>query len=50
MKNHAINIVRALKANTITSRLNLRIRLSYACTQLTSWSLTGIRLGALIHP
>jgi hypothetical protein len=50
MKNHAINIVRALKANTITSRLNLRIRLSYACTQLISSSLTGIHLGAPIHP
>jgi hypothetical protein len=50
MKNQAVNIVRALKANTITSRLNLRIRLSYACAQLISSLLTGIRLGAPIHP
>jgi hypothetical protein len=50
MNNHAVNIVRALKASKITSRLNLRIRLSYACAQLISPSLTGIRLGAPIHP
>jgi hypothetical protein len=50
MNNQAINIVRALKANTITSRLNLRIRLSYACAQLISSPLTEIRLGAPTDP
>jgi hypothetical protein len=50
MNNHAVNIVRALKASKITSRLNLRIRLLYACAQLISPSLTGIRLGTPIHP
>jgi hypothetical protein len=50
MNNHAINIARALKAAKITSRLNLRIRLWYACTQLISSYLTGTRLGAPIHP
>jgi hypothetical protein len=50
MNNQAINIVRALKANTITSKLNLRIRLSYACAQLISSPLTEIRLGAPTDP
>jgi hypothetical protein len=51
MNNHAVNIVRALKANTITSRLNVRIRFSYAWVQLVSSPITGVRrLGAPIHP
>ena len=50
MNNHAVNIVRALKANTITSKLNLRIRFSYAWVQLVSSPITGVRLGAPIHP
>ena len=34
MNNHAIVIARAINATKTTSRLNLRIRLSYACNQL----------------
>ena len=49
-KNHAIKSVRAIKATEITSRLNLRIRLSYACVQLISRPLTGDRLAATINP
>jgi hypothetical protein len=36
MNNHAVYIIRALKASRITSRLNLRTRLSQACVQLIS--------------
>ena len=42
--NQAIKSVRAIKAADITSRLNLRIRLSYVCAQLTSRTLAGVRL------
>jgi hypothetical protein len=48
--NNAIDIVRAPKASKITSRLNLRIRRSYACAQLISRLSTGVRLAGQIDP
>ena len=50
MNNHAIDIVRALKAAKITSRLNLRVRRPYVCAQLLSRLLTGIHLTASSNP
>ena len=44
--NHGIAIANPPTAIKITSRLNLRIRLWYACSQSISSPLTGIRLGA----
>jgi hypothetical protein len=49
VKNHAIKSLRAIKAADMTSRLNLRIRLSYACAQLISRTLTGVRLVVSIN-
>ena len=43
-----INITRAINATKITSKLNLRIRLPYACAQLISPSPAGLRLAAPI--
>jgi hypothetical protein len=43
MNSQAVNIVRALKATKITSRLNLRIRRSYNCAQVISPPLIGVR-------
>jgi hypothetical protein len=43
-----INITRAINATEITSKLNLRIRLPYACAQLISPSPAGLRLAAPI--
>jgi hypothetical protein len=42
--NHDAVINQAIKRADITSRLNLRIRLPYACAQLISRTLTGVRL------
>lgn len=39
-----IKIPRAINATKITSKLNLRIRLPYACAQLISPSPAGLRL------
>jgi hypothetical protein len=39
--------VKAFKAIKITFRLDFRIRLSYACAQLTSVSCIGLRLGRI---
>jgi hypothetical protein len=50
MNNHAIDIVRALKAAKVTSRLNLRVRRVYVCAQLLSRLLTGIHLTASSNP
>jgi len=47
--NHGIDIANPPAAIKITSRLNLRIRLSYSCAQLISPSLTGLRWVAPIH-
>jgi hypothetical protein len=47
--NHGIDIANPPAAIKITSRLNLRIRLSYSCAQLISPSLTGLRRVAPIH-
>ena len=44
------NAVKALKAIKTTSRLNLRIRLSYACAQLISVPFIGLRLALLTNP
>jgi hypothetical protein len=49
-KNHANKSVRAIKAAEITSRLSLRIRLSYACAQLIPGSLTGVRFAVQTNP
>jgi hypothetical protein len=39
---NVINITKNIEAARITSRLNLRIRLSYACVQPISPPLTGV--------
>jgi hypothetical protein len=44
-----VNIARAINANEMTSRLNLRIRVSYASAQLISPSLIGLRLAEPIN-
>jgi hypothetical protein len=43
-----INITRAINATEITSKLNLRIRLPYACAQLISPCPAGLRPAAPI--
>jgi hypothetical protein len=43
-----INITRAINATEITSQLNLRIRLPYACAQLISPCPAGLRPAAPI--
>jgi hypothetical protein len=43
-----INITRAINATEITSKLNLRIRLPYACAQLISPCPAGLRPVATI--
>jgi hypothetical protein len=43
-----INITMAINATEITSKLNLRIRLPYACAQLISPLPAGLRLAAPI--
>jgi len=50
MKNHAIKSVRAIKAAEITSKLNLRIRFSYAWVQLVSPPITGVLLAVPTNP
>jgi hypothetical protein len=50
MNNHTINIARAINAAKITSRLNIRIRRSYACVQLISPALSEVRFAAPINP
>ena len=44
------NAVKALNAIKTTSRLNLFIRLSYACAQLISVPFIGLRLAVLTNP
>ena len=50
MKNHAIKSVRAINAAEITSKLNLRIRFSYAWVQLVSPPITGVLLAVPTNP
>jgi len=44
------NQVMATNAIEITIRLNLRIRLSYACAQLSCWSLSNVRFAVPTSP
>jgi hypothetical protein len=50
MNNQVVSIVRETNANKMISRLNLRIRLSYARAQLTSKPLAGGFPAAPIDP
>ena len=40
----------ATKATETTIRLNRRIRLSYACAQLSCWSLSNVRFTVPTNP
>jgi hypothetical protein len=40
----------ATKATETTIRLNLRIRLLYACAQLSCWSLSNVRFAVPSNP
>jgi hypothetical protein len=40
----------ATNANETTTRLNLRIRRSYACAQLSCWSLSSVRFAVPTSP
>jgi hypothetical protein len=40
----------ATNANETTTRLNLRIRLSYACAQPSCWSLSSVRFAVPTSP
>jgi hypothetical protein len=42
--------VMATKATETTMRLNLRIRFSYKCAQLSCWSFTDARLTVSTNP
>jgi hypothetical protein len=42
--------VMVTNATETTIRLNLRIRLSYACAQLSCWSLSNVRFAVLTNP
>ena len=44
------NQVMATNANETITRLNLRIRLSYACAQLSCWSLSNVRFAVPTNP
>jgi hypothetical protein len=44
------NQVMAMNATETTTRLNLRIRLSYACAQLSCWSLSNVRFAVPTNP
>jgi len=44
------NQVMATNATETTTRLNLRIRLSYACAQLSCWSLSNVRFAVPTNP
>jgi hypothetical protein len=44
------NQVMAMNATETTTRLNLRIRLSYACAQLSCWSLSSVRFAVPTNP
>ena len=44
------NQVMATKATETTIRLNRRIRLSYACAQLSCWSLSDVRFAVPTNP
>jgi hypothetical protein len=44
------NQVMATNANKTTTRLNLRIRLSYACAQLSCWALSNVRSAVPTSP
>ena len=50
MNNHPIDITRPIEATRMTSRLNLRIRLSYRCAQLISLALAEGRLAVQTNP
>jgi len=50
MNSHAIKSARAIKATKTTSRLNLRIRRSYACAQLISLAFAEVRFATPINP
>jgi hypothetical protein len=51
-KNHHAmdNQVMATNATETITRLNLRIRLSYACAQLSCWSLSDVRFAVPTNP
>jgi hypothetical protein len=42
--------VMVMNATETTIRLNLRIRLSYACAQLSCWSLSNVRFAVPTNP
>jgi hypothetical protein len=44
------NQVMATNATETTTRLNLRIRLSYACAQLSCWSISDVRFAVPTNP
>ena len=48
MNKHTVNIVRTINAAKITSKLNIRIRRSYACIQLAKGFALDIPAGCAL--